>query len=95
MFKETIAKFKEAFRVYVINSWLPLDMYRFEVESNIQELFIQSENLDMSCLWISFYVKSSAQNISVVIITIEVHNPTSKQLSMILQLKPSVRRLYF
>ena len=71
---------------------------------NLQEFFIHVQTFDVPNLLESFYDYDKDYNItfkkhvSGVVITkhtIEVHNPTSKQLSQILQLTSSARKLYF
>ena len=97
-----ITKFKEVSSLYIFNDQV---LSYFDINKSLKEIFIHVETCDFHNLWGSFYdydknynITLKKQCVSGVIITkdtIEVHNPTSKQLSLVLQLKSSARELYF
>ena len=104
-YMNVITKFKEVSSLYVFNDQVP---FNFDINKsliNLQEFFIYVKTCDFHNLWGSFYdydkdynVSFKKQYVSGVVITkdkIEVHNPTSKQLSLVLQLKSSARELHF
>ena len=103
-FINIFAKFKEVSSLYVINDLMPSSFDINKLFKNLQEFFIHVQTFDVPNLLESFYDYDKDYNItfkkhvSGVVITkhtIEVHNPTSKQLSQILQLTSSARRFFF
>ena len=102
-----ITKFKEVSSLYVFSDHDQMPS-NFDINKsliNLQEFFIDIETCNSHNLWGSFYdydknynITSKKQCVSGVVITkdtIEVHNPTSKQLSLVLQLNSSARELHF